>query len=132
MNPKVIIAGSGMLNGGRIIFHAQKYLGDAKNTLLIVGYQSIGGLGRRLIEGAREVKILGKKIRVKAKIESIRSYSAHADLPQLVSWLNNIKGCKNIFLVHGETDQMLTLSKAISNNLKIETVIPQYGESYEL
>ena len=132
LNPKVIIAGSGMLNGGRIIFHAQKYLGDAKNTLLIVGYQPIGGLGRRLIEGAREVKILGKNISVKAKIESIRSYSAHADLPQLVSWLNNIKGCKNIFLVHGETDQMLTLSKAISNNLKIETVIPQYGESYEL
>jgi len=131
-NPKVIIAGSGMLNGGRIIFHAQKYLSDAKNTLLIVGYQPIGGLGRRLIEGAHEVKILGKNIRVKAKIESIRSYSAHADLPQLLGWLGNIKGCKKIFLVHGETDQMLTFSKAINNNLKIETVIPQYGERYEL
>jgi len=121
-----------MLNGGRIIFHAQKYLSDAKNTLLIVGYQPIGGLGRRLIEGAHEVKILGKNIRVKAKIESIRSYSAHADLPQLLGWLGNIKGCKKIFLVHGETDQMLTFSKAINNNLKIETVIPQYGERYEL
>jgi len=132
LNPKVIIAGSGMLNGGRIIFHAQKYLGDAKNTLLIVGYQPIGGLGRRLIEGAREVKILGKNISVKAKIESIRSYSAHADLPQLLNWLGNIKGCKNIFLVHGEADQMLILSKTINKNLKIETVIPQYGERYEL
>lgn len=131
-NPKVIIAGSGMLSGGRIIFHAQKYLGDAKNTLLIVGYQPAGSLGRRLIEGDRLVKILGKTIKVMAKIESIRSYSAHADLPQLINWLGNIGGCRNIFLVHGETDQMLTLSRAINNNLKIKTAIPQYGESYEL
>src|SRR3972149_1774533 len=132
LNPKVIIAGSGMLNGGRIIFHAQKYLGDVKNTLLIVGYQPIGSLGRRLIEGAREVKIRGKNIKVKAKIESIRSYSAHADLPQLLGWLGNIKGCKKIFMVHGETDQMLVLSKAIKERLNVETVIPQYGERYEL
>src|SRR3989344_4221062 len=100
--------------------------------VIIAGYQPIGSLGRRLIEGAREVKIRGKNIKVKAKIESIRSYSAHADLPQLLGWLGNIKGCKKIFLVHGETDQMLTFSKAINNNLKIETVIPQYGERYEL
>jgi len=131
-NPKVIIAGSGMLNGGRIIFHAQKYLGDLKNTLLIVGYQPVSSLGRRLIEGERKVKILGKTIQVRARIESIRSYSAHADLPQLLDWLGNIKVCRKVFLVHGEADQMLVLSKAIKERLNVETVAPQQGESYIL
>ena len=121
-----------MMNGGRILFHAQKYLSDPRNTLLFVGYQPQGGLGRKLIEGEREIGILGHKIKVMAQIESIRSYSAHADLPQLLAWLAKIKNCRKIFLVHGEADQMLTLSKAISTDLKIETVIPQHGESYEL
>ena len=131
-NPKVIIAGSGMLNGGRIIFHARKYLEDPKNTLLIVGYQPVGSLGRRLIEGDRKVKILGKTIHVSARIESIRSYSAHADIPQLLDWLGSIQGCRQIFLVHGEADQMLILSKAIKTQFNVETVAPQQGESYIL
>jgi len=121
-----------MMNGGRIIFHAQKYLSDPKNTLLIVGYQPTGSLGRRLIEGERVVKILGKTIQVQAKIESIRSYSAHADLPQLLCWLSNIKGCNKIFLIHGDVDQILMLSKTIEEKLNLETAVPQQGESYIL
>lgn len=131
-NPKVIIAGSGMMNGGRILFHAQKYLADSKNTLLLVSYQPRGSLGRRLIEGERNVRIMGKAINVQADIESIRSYSAHADMPHLVDWLSKVKTCRKIFIVHGESDQALNLKKTIDEKLKIETIIPQQGEGYEL
>lgn len=131
-NPKVIIAGSGMMNGGRILFHAQKYLSDPTNTLLIVGYQPLGSLGRRLIEGERQVKILGHLVTVKSKIESIRSYSAHADLPQLLEWLGGIGNCQKIFIVHGETDQSLTLAKELKKTSNCDIFIPQQKESYEL
>lgn len=129
-NPKVIIAGAGMLNGGRILFHLRDYLPDSKNTLLIVGYQMKGGLGRRLLDGAKTVKILGQKIEVLAKVESIRSYSAHADLPQIKNWLSKINNLKKVFIIHGEAEQSLTLLKCIEDELKIEATAPQMGESY--
>lgn len=130
-NPKVIIAGSGMMNGGRILFHLAKYLPDEKNTLLIVGYQARGTLGRRLLEGADEVKIFRQKIPVRAKIKAIGSYSAHADMPQIISWVSKIKGLKRVFLVHGETDQSLVLAKKMGE-LGLSCEIPQQGESYLL
>jgi metallo-beta-lactamase family protein len=131
-NPKVIIAGSGMMNGGRILFHAQKYLGDPKNTILFAGYQAMGTIGRKILDGEREVRIYGKKVHIRAGIESIRSYSSHADLPQLIAWLGKIKNPRKIFLVHGEAMQQLVLSKSIEQELKIETIIPQQGESFAL
>jgi len=131
-NPKVIIAGSGMMNGGRILHHAQKYLENEKNALLFVSYQAAGSLGRRLFEGDRQVKIFGHKIQVRAKVESIRSYSSHADLPQLINWLSKIKGVKNIFIVHGEVEQALVFSGEIKRQLNIETIIPQQEEEHML
>ncbi len=131
-NPKIIIAGSGMMNGGRILHHAIKYLGDAKNTLLIVGYQAKGTLGRRLFEGDQTVKIFGKEVNVSAQIKTIGSYSAHADMPQLIDWISKTKGVKKVFLVHGETDQSILLASEINKQLKIEAVIPQLGENYDL
>lgn len=131
-NPKVIIAGSGMMNGGRILFHVRDFLVDEKNTLLIVGYQSKGTLGRRLLEGEKDVKILGKNIHVKASVVAIGSYSAHADLPQIISWLGEINNLREVFIVHGEVDQALVLSKNIESQLKIKTNIPQTGEEYTL
>lgn len=132
VNPKIIIAGSGMMNGGRILHHAIKYLGSTKNTLLIVGYQAKGTLGRRLFEGDRVVKIFGKEVEVSAQIKTIGSYSAHADLPQLIAWISKTKGVKKVFLVHGETDQSSVLAAEINKQLKIEAVIPQQDENYEL
>ncbi len=131
-NPKIIIAGSGMMNGGRILFHARDFLGDARNTLLIVGYQPEGTLGRRLLDGEREVKILGTKIKVRAKVCAIGSYSAHADLPQILAWLEKIRGLKRAFIVHGESDQSLTLASHIEKQLSVKTAIPQTGEVYNL
>ncbi|MBI2012559.1 MBL fold metallo-hydrolase [Candidatus Curtissbacteria bacterium] len=131
-NPKVIIAGSGMMNGGRILYHAIDFLGDPKNTLLIVGYQSKGTLGRRIIDGERSVKIMGKIINVCAQVVAIGSYSAHADSPQLTGWLAAINELKKVFFVHGEADQGLALANNIKSQLKKEAILPQTGESYDL
>ncbi len=131
-NPKIIIAGSGMMNGGRILHHALRYLEDSNCSLLFVGYQAQGTLGRRLFEGETEVKIFGKSVRVNAQIKSIGSYSAHADMPQLVDWISKVNGLKQVFLVHGETEQALILSKELESKLKVKVEIPQIGEGYDL
>ena len=131
-SPKIIIAGSGMMNGGRILFHLQKYVQDAKNCILIIGYQAKGTLGRRLVDGEREIKIFGKKFDVACQIHKIGSYSAHADQPQLVAWLAKITGVKKIFLVHGESEESVALSLVIAQKMSLEATIPQQGEVYEL
>lgn len=131
-NPKIIIAGSGMINGGRILFHLQKYISDPKNTLLIVGYQAKGTLGRRLLEGEKEIRIFGKKYAVLANILAIGSYSAHADGPGLLSWISKIKGARKLFLVHGETDQSLAFGKMAKEKLAVQSIIPVQGEEFEL
>lgn len=130
--PKIIIAGSGMLNGGRILYHLQNYIEDGKNTLLIVGFQATGTLGRRLLDGDKEIKIFGKKYKVGARILAIGSYSAHADAPQLVNWIESISDVKKLFLVHGEGNQASALAKSIKEKLNIEVQIPQQGEEYAL
>lgn len=129
-SPKIIIAGSGMMNGGRILHHAMDFLGDSRNALLFIGYQANGTLGRRLFEGDTKVKIFGKEIEVRAKIKSIGSYSAHADMPQLVDWVSKVSDAKKIFLVHGETEQSMVLAREINKKSSAEVVIPQLGEGY--
>ncbi len=131
-NPKVIIAGSGMMNGGRILHHLLNFAGDGKNSILIVGYQAQGTLGRRIFEGNREVKIYGKMVTVNAQVKTIGSYSAHADMPQLINWISQAKNVKTVFLTHGEVDQQLALSSKIKTELNIPVVIPQMGESHNL
>ncbi len=132
INPKIIMAGAGMMNGGRILFHLQKYITDPNNTLLIVGYQAKGTLGRRFLDGEKEIKIFGKKYGVKLQVLAIGSYSAHADKPQILSWLGNIKNVKKIFLVHGEADEAMALAKSIKQEMNVEALMPQLGEGYEI
>ena len=131
-NPKIIIAGSGMMNGGRILHHAKRYLSSAKNSLLIVGYQAKGTLGRRLLDKEPQVVIFGKNIPVKANIRAIGSYSAHADSPQIIEWISKIAQVKKVFLIHGEGDQAIILSKLLREKLNLDTQIPQLGETFEL
>ena len=116
-NPKVIIAGSGMLNGGLIFTSFSPF----KSTL-----------GRRLLNGEKEVKIFGQKVQVRSQIVAIGSYSAHADSPQIINWLKNITGLKNVFIVHGESDQQLNLARQINLELHLPSQIPQQGEKFEL
>ncbi len=130
--PKVIIAGSGMMNGGRILFHLQNYIEEMENTLLIVGYQAAGTLGRRLLDGDKKVRIFGKSYEVRAKVLAIGSYSAHADNPQIMAWISKMKNLKKVFLVHGETSQAMILTSDLHKKLGLEAIMPQTGEEYIL
>jgi len=102
--PKVIIAGSGMMSGGRIMHHLIRYLPDPKNQVLIIGYQAKGTLGRKIYEGQKKVKIFREEVKVNAKISAIGAFSAHADMNKLTKWLQPEDGKipEKIFLVHGD------------------------------
>jgi len=136
--PKIIIAGAGMSQGGRIIHHEARYLSDPKNTLLIVTYQAKGTLGRKILEGATQVKILDKIIPVKAKIKHINGYSSHADQKDLINWVSNMIGPdsskrpKKIFICHGEEKPANVLGQHIKDNLGLSVKIPEMGEIIEL
>ena len=131
--PKVIIAGSGMMNGGRILHHLRRYLPDPKSMLLIVGFQGAGSLGRRLLDGEKTVKILGETVFVSADIRKISGFSAHADNPQLVSFVSAARDTlKKVFVVQGEEAQALHLSQEIMDTMGIPAHAPSLGETFEL
>ncbi len=131
--PKVIIAGSGMMNGGRILHHLIRYLGDKTTTLLIIGYQARGTLGRRLYSGQKTVSIYGKRIRVRAKVKAIGAYSAHADQKKILSWIRGIPQKPQLVLCnHGEEESAVALCTAITDKLGVDAKAPHYGESFEI
>ena len=120
--PKVIIAGSGMMSGGRIMSHAIDFLPDSRNRLLIVGFQAEGTAGRHITEGAKVIKIFDKTVRVNASVTELYSMSAHADQKALMKWLREIKGVQKVFLTHGEKVQRDTLAEKIKNELGLAAV----------
>lgn len=130
---KIIIAGSGMSHGGRILEHEKKYLEDPKTTLLLVGYQAVGSLGRILNDGAKKVKILNTEVKVKAKVARIRGYSGHADRDQLVAYVE--KGCEKVqqvFVCMGEERSALFLVQRLRDYLGVHAVAPHQDESIEI
>jgi metallo-beta-lactamase family protein len=131
--PKIVIAGSGMSAGGRIIFHERMYLPDSRNCLLITNFQVKGSPGRKILEGAKEAFILGENIPVRAKIATIQGYSSHADRKALYNWLENFnKPVKHIWAVQGEEEQANSLSQLIRDHLGIPSSVPKPGEVVEL
>jgi len=139
--PKIIIAGSGMSNGGRILHHEKRYLPDPKSTILFVGFQVEGTLGRKIQDGAKEVEIMGEKVPVLTKRVTIDSYSAHADKNMLFRWLYSIKSSsqikeehilKKVFVVHGEEEPSNSLAQTVKDKLGIEAIVPNFGESFEI
>lgn len=142
--PKVIIAGSGMSQGGRILYHERLYLSDPKNTLLLITYQAKGTLGRKIYDGAKVVEILDKKIEIKAKVQAISGYSAHADQRYLMKWLGRFKktgyfgktasgeGLKKIFVAQGEGNASAVLTGLIKDDLGVAAIVPKMGETEEL
>ncbi len=131
--PKIIIAGSGMSNGGRIIHHEKRYLSDPKNTLLIIGYQASGSLGRRLLEGDKTVKILGETITVRANIESIQGYSAHPDMNDLFNFVKgSVDTLKKVFVVQGEPKSSLFFVQRLRDHLGVDATAPDAGDSFNL
>lgn len=126
--PKIIIAGSGMSNGGRILHHELRYLPDPNTTILFIGYQAMGTLGRKILDGAPVVRIMGEEIPVRCKMATISGYSAHADQPLLLQWIHPMrKSLKKIFVVHGDVDQMEPFAQKIRDEFAIDAVIPTHG-----
>ncbi len=132
-DPCVIISASGNLAGGRILHHLKSRLSDPRNTVLFVGYQPEGSLGRLISEGKKEVKIHGKRIAVKARIESLDGLSAHADSEEILEWMSHLKHPPSrIFLVHGEPEAQESLKGKLEKVISSKIVIPEYLEEVEL
>ncbi|MFH1979114.1 MAG: MBL fold metallo-hydrolase [Patescibacteria group bacterium] len=129
---KVVIAGSGMSTGGRIIHHEKRYLSDPRSILLLVGFQAAGSLGRQLVEGVRRVKIFGDEVEVNATIESVRGYSAHPDMNGLFDFVEKISNLKKVFVVQGEAQASLFFSQRIRDYLGLNATAPRIGDSFEL
>jgi len=130
--PRVIIAGSGMMNGGRIVGHAARNLSDPKTRLLIAGYQGEETLGREIVEGAKTVIIDEKEITINAHVGEIYSLSAHADQPRLLEWLSRIKDVKKVFLSHGEDGgPRETLRDQINSRIGINDIsLPKINDTF--
>lgn len=132
-NPKIIIAGSGMSNGGRIIHHEKRYLPDPKSTILLIGYQATGTPGRMLEDGVKSFRFFGEDIEVKAKVAKIRGYSAHKDSNALLDFVHTgADTLKKVFVAIGEPKASMFLSQRIRDYLGLDAVIPGKGESVEL
>ncbi|MBI5728175.1 MAG: MBL fold metallo-hydrolase [Candidatus Magasanikbacteria bacterium] len=127
--PKLIIAGAGMMNGGRILHHAHRYLSDPNSTLIIIGYQAQGTLGRRLYEGAETVTIFGDTVPVRCVIKAIGGFSAHADQNKLVSWVRAAKHLPGrVYCTHGEPAAATALAHRLRDELAVKAFVPNYGD----
>ena len=129
----LIISASGMCDAGRIRHHLKHNLWRPESTILFVGYQAIGSLGRRLQDGTRRVKLFGEDIAVRATIASIRGFSAHADREELLRWVGKFKRKPSqIILVHGEDEALESLAAALQEQFQIDVYIPSYLEEISL
>lgn len=132
-SPKIIIAGSGMVTGGRVLTYLQSYLNQESTTILLAGFQAEGTRGRKLLEGADELKIYGEYYKVKASTYSLNSLSAHADQTELIEWLSKIQNKpQKVFLVHGEPHAADCLRQKIEDTYKWSCHIPDLFEIVDL
>lgn len=132
-DPKIIIAGSGMMNGGRVVHHARHYLPDPNNTLLLVGYQAVGTLGRVIQSGADRVRIFGEEVPVRATIDTITGFSGHKGSDQLVEFVKSVsKKIEQIFVVMGEPSSSEFLANRLRDQVAVNAVTPKEGERVEL
>ncbi|MFO8191284.1 MAG: MBL fold metallo-hydrolase [Bacillota bacterium] len=129
----IIISASGMCDAGRIQYHLLHNLWRPECTIMFVGYQAEGTLGRQIVSGEKTVELFGKEISVEARIEDNQAYSAHADQKDILNWLDHFKKKpKTLFIVHGEEDAQETLAHLIQKKLAIETFIPDWRDRVEL
>jgi metallo-beta-lactamase family protein len=130
--PAVILSGSGMLSGGRILHHCRVRLPKPENTLVIAGYQAQGTLGRALLEGAKVVRIHKGDVPVLAEVTELKGMSGHADASELLRWLGEVKAPRRVFLTHGEEEAALPLAARIAKERGFDTHVPAIGESAAL
>lgn len=131
--PCMILAGAGMCNGGRILHHLLHNLDNPKTHIMIVGYQSHGSIGRRLVEKAKKISIFGEEKEVRAQVHTLNGFSAHAGQSELMSWFGYLAPSKpKLILTHGEDEPRKALAALIQQKHKIKAVLPKIGESIEL
>jgi metallo-beta-lactamase family protein len=129
----IIIAGSGMCTGGRIKHHLVNNISRENSSVLFVGYQANGTLGRSIVDGAKEVRILGEKRRVLANITRVSGFSGHADRSELDRWLSGLKKAPRMtFVIHGETDSSLSFADYLSEKKGWKTTVPNFAEEIML
>ncbi|MBX4198935.1 MBL fold metallo-hydrolase [Candidatus Parcubacteria bacterium] len=130
---KIILAGSGMSTAGRIVRHEEHYLPDPTTTILFVGYQAPGTLGRMISEGMKEVMIEGAKVKVLAHVEAIDGFSAHKDSDHLVEFVSSTaETLKDVFITMGEPKSSTFLAQRLRDELDVESILPERGKTYEL
>jgi len=131
--PKIILSASGMCDAGRIVHHLKHNIWQKNCHILFVGYQAEGTLGRRIIEGAKKVSILGETLQVNARIHTIGGLSAHADSAEMLSWLKFYQASSpTVFLVHGDPEASQAFAASIETELGLDTHIPEWHESAEI
>ena len=131
--PVIIVSASGMATGGRVLHHLARLLPDRRNSVILVGFQAAGTRGRALADGAREIKLLGSYVRVRAEIVDLPSFSVHADHGELLGWLGSATSEPDAtYLVHGEPDAASALHDAIEDDLDWEAVVPRHLERVRL
>ena len=131
--PKIILAGSGMAHAGRMVHHLKRYLSNHKNTLLYVGYQAVGTLGRVIQDGAKDVVIMNEHVPVKARIATISGYSGHRDSDHLVDFVRPIAGTvQEVFCVMGEETSALFLAQRLRDELGVKASAPKEGATVTL
>jgi len=128
----VVIAGSGMCEGGRIRHHLKHNLWRPECSVVFVGFQGKGTLGRRIVDGAKTVHVLGEEIAVNASVYTINGFSAHADKGELLSWLSCFKDSPEIFIVHGEEEVAISFGEFVKEKFGFATHVPEKGELFEI
>jgi metallo-beta-lactamase family protein len=131
---RVIISASGMMTGGRVLHHALRLVPDPETTIIFVGYQAAGTLGRRILDGEPEVKILGQWVPVRCRVTKIGGFSAHADWAEVLRWLGGMESGapSRTFLTHGEPEAANAMAGHIKEKFGWNVQVPQYGERFEL
>lgn len=132
-HPAIIIAGNGMADGGRVIYHLKRFISDSKSTVLFVGYQAEDTTGYALVNGAKVINIHDESFTVRAEIKTIETFSAHADYEEILEWLGHFeKAPQKVFVTHGETEAAESLKKKIEERFGWTVVAPKYLESFDL
>jgi metallo-beta-lactamase family protein len=128
----IVIASSGMMNGGRILHHLARRLPDPRTTVLVAGFQAAGTRGRTLIEGAEFLKIHGRDIPVRAAVRRVDALSGHGDRREIARWLGSMAAPRRVFLVHGEPPAARGMADHLKKTLGWEATVPAIGESFDL
>jgi len=133
VGPRIIIASSGMMTGGRVLHHLRRLLPHRNNWIVLAGYQAPGTRGRRLRDGETKIRMHGRFVPVRARIAEISGLSAHADQAEILRWLDGLTNKpKRIFVNHGEPSSSAALAMKLQSTLGVSCEVPEQGEAFEL